>query len=75
MDTKKTLDGRRREANGIDSAFTPQVDSEIARMFEDTPSAADVWDSQLESDVTDGKLDDLRCEAQREHRAGRTKPL
>ena len=55
MDTKKTLDGRRREANGIDSAFTPQVDAEIARLFADTPSDADAWDSQLESDVTDGK--------------------
>jgi hypothetical protein len=71
----KKLDGSRREANNIDSAFTPQVDTEVARLFEAKPSDADVWDSQLESDVTDGELDDLRCEAQREHRAGRTKPL
>ena len=75
MDTKKTLDSKRCEANDVDPAFTPQVDAEIAQLFAGTPSDADAWDSQLESDVTDDSPDDLRCEAQREQRSGRTKPL
>lgn len=36
---------------------------------------AAVWDRQLESDVEAGKLDALIREAQRDHRAGRTKPV
>ncbi len=34
-----------------------------------------VWDRQLESDTQAGKLDALIREAQRDHRAGRTKSL
>jgi predicted esterase len=33
------------------------------------------WDRQLESDVDAGRLDALVREAQRDHRAGRTKAL
>jgi hypothetical protein len=33
------------------------------------------WDRQLESDVGAGRLDALFHEAQRDHRAGRTKAL
>jgi hypothetical protein len=33
------------------------------------------WDRQLESDVGAGRLDTLVQEAQRDHRAGRTKAL
>ncbi len=36
---------------------------------------ANVWDRQLEADAKVGKLDALIREAQRDHRAGRTKPL
>ena len=36
---------------------------------------ATVWDRQLESDARARKLDALIREAQRDHRAGRTKPL
>jgi len=36
---------------------------------------AAVWDRQLESDVAAGRLDVLMREAQRDHRAGRTKAL
>jgi predicted esterase len=36
---------------------------------------ATVWDRQLDSDARAGKLDALIREAQRDHRAGRTKPL
>jgi predicted esterase len=36
---------------------------------------ASVWDRQLKADVTVGKLDALVREAQRDHRAGRTKAL
>ena len=36
---------------------------------------AAVWDRQIESDLKAGKLDVLIREAQRDHRAGRTKPL
>ncbi len=36
---------------------------------------AAVWDRQIESDVTNGKLDALIREAQRDHRSGRTKAL
>ena len=62
-------------ARGIDSAFTPQVDAEVARMLEGGQSRDVVWDSRLESDAVTGKLDDLLGEARRDHRAGRTKPL
>ncbi len=33
------------------------------------------WDRQIESDAASGRLDALVREAQRDHRAGRTKPL
>ena len=33
------------------------------------------WDRQLESDIDAGRLDTLIHEAQRDHRAGRTKAL
>jgi hypothetical protein len=33
------------------------------------------WDRQLESDVDAGRLDALLRDAQRDHRAGRTKAL
>jgi hypothetical protein len=33
------------------------------------------WDAQLESDVAEGRLDELADEALREHEAGRTKPM
>ncbi len=36
---------------------------------------AAAWDRQLEVDATAGKLDALVREAQRDHRAGRTKAL
>jgi hypothetical protein len=36
---------------------------------------AAVWDRQLAADVAGGKLDTLIREAQRDHRAGRTKAL
>jgi hypothetical protein len=36
---------------------------------------ATVWDRQLASDAQTGKLDALIREAQRDHRAGRTKAL
>lgn len=36
---------------------------------------AAVWDRQLRADSTAGKLDALVREAQRDHRAGRTKAL
>ena len=36
---------------------------------------AAVWDRQIEADLKAGKLDALIREAQRDHRAGRTKPL
>jgi len=36
---------------------------------------AAVWDRQLESDGGAGRLDALAREAQRDRRAGRTKPL
>ncbi len=36
---------------------------------------AAVWDRQLKADATTGKLDALVREAQRDHRAGRTKAL
>lgn len=36
---------------------------------------AAVWDSQLRADTTTGKLNALVREAQRDHRAGRTKAL
>jgi DNA repair photolyase len=36
---------------------------------------ATAWDRQLETDAQAGKLDTLIREAQRDHRAGRTKPL
>ena len=36
---------------------------------------AAVWDRQIESDVTNGKLDALIREAQRDHRSSRTKAL
>jgi hypothetical protein len=36
---------------------------------------ASVWDSQLEADVTTGRLDALADEALREHKAGRTTAL
>jgi hypothetical protein len=36
---------------------------------------ASAWDRQLKVDATAGKLDALVREAQRDHRAGRTKPL
>jgi hypothetical protein len=36
---------------------------------------AAVWDRQLKADTTAGKLDALAREAQRDHRAGRTKSL
>ena len=36
---------------------------------------AQVWDRQLEADVTAGRLATLVREAKREHRAGRTKAL
>ena len=36
---------------------------------------AAVWDRQLKADVTAGKLDALVREAQRDHKAGRTKAL
>lgn len=36
---------------------------------------AAVWDRQLAADVGTGKLDALIREAQRDHRAGRTKAL
>jgi len=36
---------------------------------------AAVWDRQLSADSRAGKLDRLIRDAQRDHRAGRTKPL
>jgi hypothetical protein len=36
---------------------------------------ANVWDRQLDADAQAGKLDALIREAQRDHRAGRTKRL
>jgi hypothetical protein len=36
---------------------------------------ASVWDRQLKADATAGKLDALIREAQRDHRAGRTRAL
>ena len=36
---------------------------------------ATVWDRQLKSDAQAARLDALMHEAQRDHRAGRTKPL
>ncbi len=36
---------------------------------------AAVWDRQLKADAAAGKLDSLVREAQRDHQAGRTKPL
>ena len=36
---------------------------------------AAVWDRQLESDMDSGRLDALVREAERDHRAGRTKAL
>jgi hypothetical protein len=36
---------------------------------------AQLWDRQLESDVTTGRLDALVREANRDHRAGRTKAI
>lgn len=49
---------------------------ELARFrkwFADYDAA--VWDQQLAADVRTGKLDTLVREAQRDHRAGRTKSL
>ncbi len=49
---------------------------ELARFrkwFADYDAA--VWDQQLAADVQTGKLDSLVREAQRDHRAGRTKSL
>ena len=49
---------------------------ELARFrkwFADYDAA--VWDRQLATDVQTGKLDALVREAQRDHRAGRTKSL
>ena len=34
-----------------------------------------MWDRQLEADASDGQLDTVIREAQRDHRAGRTKAL
>ena len=36
---------------------------------------ATVWDRQIEADAKAGRLETLIREAQRDHRAGRTKPL
>lgn len=36
---------------------------------------AQIWDRQLEADVTAGRLDAFVREANRDHRSGRTKPL
>jgi hypothetical protein len=33
------------------------------------------WNAQLESDVPEGRLDQLADEALREHQAGRTRPI
>jgi hypothetical protein len=33
------------------------------------------WDAQLESDVAEGRLDQLADEALREHESGRTRPI
>ena len=65
--------GRVDELEQVVRELSPEDLRQFREWFVDFD--AELWDRQLERDVTAGQLDRLVEEARTEHREGRTRPL